>query len=50
MPSIPYEALATEEAMALIAEELSANGGIGARSMRGLAKKMLLWSAQVAEK
>jgi len=50
MPSAAYEALAAEEAMAMISEELSANDGIGARKMPGLVKTMLSWFAGVADR
>lgn len=50
MPSAAYDALATEEALAMISEELSVNDGVGTRSMPGLVKKMLSWFAQVSDK
>lgn len=49
MPSAAYEALATEEALAMVAEELS-ESGIGTNRMPGLAKKMLSWLADVADR
>ena len=50
MNSAAYEALATEEAMAMISEELSANDGIGAGKMPGLIKAMLSWFARAADR
>lgn len=49
MPSAAYEALANEEALAMVSEALSVDG-IGTRPMPGLARRMLSWFADVAER
>lgn len=50
MNSTAYEALAAEEALAMISEELAANDGIGSRKAPGLVKAVLSWMAGVADK
>lgn len=49
MPSAAYEALAAEEALAMVSEELSTNNGIGTNKLPGLVKTFLSWLAKVAD-
>lgn len=49
MPSAAYDALATEEALAMVSEDLSVSG-IGTNRSPALVKKMLGWLANVADK
>jgi hypothetical protein len=49
MPSAAYEALAAEEALAMISEELAVDG-IGNNRTPALVKKMLSWLANVADR
>lgn len=49
MPSAAYEALAAEEALAMVSEVLSADKNIGSAKLPGLVKRMLAWFAQVAD-
>ncbi|MFG5779851.1 PLxRFG domain-containing protein [Comamonas sp. J-3] len=49
MPSAAYEALAAEEALAMVSEELAADEGMGSRAP-GLVKRMLSWFANVADR
>lgn len=50
MPSAAYESLAAEEALAMVSEELFANGGVGTAPRPALVKRMLSWLAEVADK
>lgn len=50
MPSQNYEALANEEALAMVSETLAANDGMGTKNLPGLAKLMLNWLAKVADR
>ncbi len=50
MPSAAYEALAREEALAMVSEDLYADGGIGSARQPALVKRMLSWLADVADK
>lgn len=49
MPAAAYDALAAEEALAMVSEELSADG-IGTNRLPGLVKAMLSWLANVADR
>lgn len=49
MPAAAYDALAAEEALAMVSEELAVDG-IGTRNMPGMVKAMLSWLANVADR
>ena len=49
MPSAAYEALANEEGLAIISEELFANLGVGTKNLTPLVSKMVSWMTKVAE-
>ena len=49
MPAAAYDALAAEEALAMVSEELSADG-IGTNRLPGMVKAMLSWLANVADR
>jgi len=49
LPSAAYEALATEEALAMVAEELSVDG-IGTRRMPAMVRHVIAWLSGVADR